>query len=106
MTDTRIPIQSEASSPLAAWDHLIPIVQALIDAGHQPIKNEEQYGFVEAPHEWKCELYDPITLDDWQMLNEKFIIPENIFYTHGMVRDGAGWVDIYGVPRDAVEYAE
>jgi hypothetical protein len=77
---------------------LLPIARFLIEErGHLPIYEPEDYGFHMGDDGFECRLTRSITAEDWEAVNERFVIPENIFFFCGyVIRDGANWIDMIG----------
>jgi hypothetical protein len=84
-----------ASEQEVTAHHLYPIAKFLIEErGHLPIEKPEKYGFWE-PYE--CKLTRAITRADWEAVNERFVLPENIgFFCGYIIRDSANGIDIIG----------
>lgn len=43
-----------------------------------------------------CQLTRTFTEEDWAAINERFVIPDNIVFYHGLIRDNANGVDMLG----------
>jgi hypothetical protein len=79
------------------WEHLIPIAQLLIERGHVPITKKQKFGFSSTPGGVECRLTRAFTLDDWDAINERFVVPDNLVYFRGLIRDNANKVDMIGI---------
>lgn len=79
-----------------SWHHMVPIANFLIQRGHPPINYTERSGFTGTMQGMKCRLGYWITDEDWTEVNEAFVIPSNIRYFEGMIRDSLNRVDIIG----------
>ena len=78
------------------YEHLFPIAALLIERGHVPIENPKEFGFCINPRDVVCQLTRRITAEDWHAINERFVLPDNIGYIQGIIRDIVNWVDIIG----------
>lgn len=78
------------------WEHLIPIAKLLIERGHLPIDEESKFGFGSSQIGTMCALGRKFTDEDWAAINERFVIPANVVYFHGLIRDNANRVDMLG----------
>lgn len=79
-----------------SWHHMVPIAKFLIERGHPPINYAERSGFAPTQQGMKCRLGYWITDEEWAEINEVFVIPANIKYFDGMIRDSVNRVDIIG----------
>jgi hypothetical protein len=78
------------------YHHLYPIAQLLIERGHNPIDNKEKFGFCPTPGGVVCTLTHRFTEEDWAAINERFVLPDNIRWHNGLIRDTANWIDMMG----------
>lgn len=76
------------------YKHMIPIVKVLIERGHLPTSNRPKYGF--RGNGRKCHLTHALTDDDWTAVTDRYIIPENIVWRFGIIRDHENNVQIQG----------
>lgn len=79
------------------WEHLIPVAQVLIERGHLPLRRKDRSGFFSIPGGVVCHLTRAITPDDWKAINENLVIPDNLVYFRGLIRDNDNKVDIIGI---------
>jgi hypothetical protein len=83
--------------PAPWYRHLLPIAKFLIEErGHLPIEKPQKYGFWMTAGGFECHLTRSITEADWQAINQRFVIPENIRYHAGLIRDGVNRIDMVG----------
>jgi hypothetical protein len=85
--------------PLFSIEHLLPIAKFLIEErGHLPIDYPQDYGFntMAGAGGFDCHLTREITQADWDAINQRFIIPDTIWYHLGLIRDGINHMDIMG----------
>jgi hypothetical protein len=79
------------------YAHLIPIAKLPIERGHHlPLHRRSKFGFGSRPGRVVCDLSRTITPDDWAAINERFLLPDNIAYYKGLIRDSANGVDFLG----------
>ena len=80
--------------------HLRPITRFLItERGHMPIEeveDPEDWGFTQEMDGFECHLTHGITPEDWAAINERFVIPANVVYMFGLIRDQDNNIDIVG----------
>lgn len=79
------------------WEHLIPVAQLLIERGHLPLRRKDKSGFFSTPGGVVCHLTRAITPDDWDAVADKFVIPDNLVYFRGLIRDNDNKVDMLGI---------
>jgi hypothetical protein len=60
------------------------------------IENPDRYGYVYGLDGPKFELTRRITDEDWAALNERFVMPDNIGFDRGLMRDNDNHVDMMG----------
>lgn len=75
-----IEIQPEAPAGAKPYEHLKPIVQALLDAGNEISKAHgtiptDDFGFYMNRDGWICALRDPI---DFALIKSEFVLPSSI----------------------------
>lgn len=93
--DREVIPAGEQDRPL--WRHLVPMVRFLVEErGHLLINGPEKFGFVGMQSSYVCSLTRVITDDDWQALNERFVIPDNIGFFKGLIQDNENGCDIVG----------
>lgn len=80
----------------SGFRHMIPIARLLIERGHPPIDEDSTFGFNPSPAGMVCALGRMFSSADWDAINERFVIPDNIVYFHGLIRDNTNWVDMMG----------
>jgi hypothetical protein len=95
------PRQREAipsgEQPAPWYKHLLPIAKFLIEErGHMAIEKPEKYGCVYGLGGGKFRLTRRITDDDWAAINERFVMPDNIGFFNGLMRDNDNHVDMMG----------
>lgn len=93
------------------WRHLVPMVRFLVEErGHLIINGPEKWGFVGMQSGYVCGLTRVITDDDWRALNDHFVIPENIGFIPGLIRDHENGCDIVGSdwigPREGPQHVD
>lgn len=71
---------------------------------HLPISEPERWGFTSSQVGVICHLSRRITDQDWEALNERFLLPSNIGYRSGLIRDNDNRVDFVGVDELAGLY--
>jgi hypothetical protein len=76
--------------------HLIPLARFLVEErGHMPLEEPDEYGwFLE--NGMKCHLSRSITAEDWEAVNEHFVVPPNVVYIFGRIRDQVNKVEMIG----------
>jgi hypothetical protein len=79
-----------------SWHHMVPIANFLIERGHPPINYAERSGFTGTRYGMKCRLGYWISEADCVAINEAFVVPPNIQYYQGLIRDNVNRVDITG----------
>lgn len=74
------------------YEHLEPIVDALIEAGNKPTQSSR---FYQARDGWRCDLKKPI---DFKLLKERFEFPESIILSEPLDKIFCqnSWVEIKG----------
>jgi hypothetical protein len=83
--------------PGAGYRHLFPIARFLIEErGHMPLENPDRYGYVYGLGGGRFWFTRRITDEDWAALNERFVIPDNIGFFHGLMRDNDNHLDMMG----------
>jgi hypothetical protein len=83
--------------PAPWYRHLLPIAKFLIEErGHLPLEGPKKYGFHMADGGYECHLTRSISQADWEAINELFVIPENVGYHAGLIRDGINRIDMLG----------
>src|SRR3954454_206829 len=83
--------------PGPGYSHLFPIAKFLIEErGHMAIENPDRYGYIYGLDGAKFELTRRITDEDWAALNERFVMPDNIGFFHGLMRDNDNHIDMMG----------
>lgn len=93
--DREVIPAGEQERPL--WRHLTPMVRLLVEErGHLIIMEPNKWGFVGMSGRYECGLTRVITDDDWQALKERFVIPRNIGFFKGLIRDNENGCDIVG----------
>ena len=80
-----------------SWVHLVPIARFLIEErGHLPIHQPERWGFTSGQSGGLFQLSRRITDEDWEALNGHFVLPPNIWFHKGLIRDQDNGVDFLG----------
>jgi hypothetical protein len=79
-----------------AYRHLFPIAQLLIERGHNPIDCPDKFGFCPTQGGMVCTLTHRFTQEDWNAINERFVVPDNIRWFNGLIRDTANHIDMMG----------
>lgn len=93
-----------AAGPLDDGDrHLIPLVEFLVERGHRPIVNQHDHGFFYLAGKRRCWLSRRITRETWQAIAERFVLPDNIVLSPGLIEDKANKVLILGWDRVILE---
>jgi hypothetical protein len=83
--------------PMPGYRHLFPIAKFLIEErGHMPIENPDRYGYVYTLDGAKFRFTRRITDEDWAAINERFVMPKNIGFFHGLMRDNDNHIDMMG----------
>jgi hypothetical protein len=83
--------------PAPGYRHLLPIARLLIeDRGHMAIDRPEKFGFRQELDGYECHLTRSITAEDWAAVNERFVLPENVVYIFGLIRDQVNNIDMVG----------
>jgi hypothetical protein len=84
--------------PGIGYKHLFPIAKFLIEQrGHMAMEEPEAFGFIyENGSGYHCALTRSITGEDWAALNVRFVVPDNIVYIFGRIRDQANGIEIAG----------
>jgi hypothetical protein len=88
--------------PWFSFQHLVPIAKFLIqERGHGTLPKEEsvvsfEWGFVRM-NGLRCQLTHRITDEDWAAINERYVMPDNIGYRDGLIRDNVNSIDIEGI---------
>lgn len=78
------------------FEHLIPIAKLLIERGHLPIDEDSKFGFSPTQGGMVCALTRKFSEEDWAAINDRFLLPANVVYFHGLIRDNTNWVDMLG----------
>jgi len=79
------------------YTHLLPIAKFLVEErGHIPLERPERYGFRQTGGGLQCQLARRITDEDWAAINERFELPMNIQFFHGLIRDNDNRIDFMG----------
>lgn len=86
------------------WEHLIPVAKLLIERGHLPIRSDSKFGFHPSSGRTMCSLARRFTEEDWDAINQRFILPDTIVYFHGLIRDNVNRVDMMG--REEVTFPD
>jgi len=83
--------------PAPWFEHLLPVAKFLIEErGHMALENPEEYGYVDGLDGNKFYFTRRITDEDWEAIKERFVIPDNIGFFGGLLRDNANHVDMIG----------
>ncbi|HEX3830092.1 MAG TPA: hypothetical protein VHV82_22735 [Sporichthyaceae bacterium] len=84
--------------PAPWFEHLLPVAKFLIEErGHLPIYEPDDYGFHMGDDGFECRLTRSITAEDWAAINDRFVIPKNIwFFCDYIVRDDDNGIDMIG----------
>jgi hypothetical protein len=83
--------------PAPWYKHLLPIAKFLIEErGHMAIEKPEKYGYVYGLGGGRFRFTRRITDEDWAAINERFVMPNNIGFFHGLIRDNDNHVDMMG----------
>ena len=106
MNDEREAIAA-GRQPAPWYRHLLPIARFLIEErGHQAIERPDKFGFRQEMDGYECHLTRRITAEDWAAINDHFVLPENVVYIFGLIRDQTNNIDMVGhdemVERDGV----
>ncbi len=88
----KIKINSQSDDSARAYAHLIPIVEALVEAGNKWRGNSMFYLDVDG---WRCDLYQPI---DFGLLTIKFDLPKSILISEetDSILCKNTWIEIRG----------
>ncbi|MGQ0463995.1 MAG: hypothetical protein ACT4QG_01625 [Sporichthyaceae bacterium] len=79
------------------WHHVKPLIRFLVEErGHLLLHPDEPWGVVPLNGGRDCSLTRMITEESWAALNERFVIPDNIGYMAGFIRDFENGIDISG----------
>ncbi len=76
------------------YEHLFPIAKLLIERGHKPLDDWDKYGFAPGPNGITCWMTRAFTDEDWEAIKERFVIPRNIVFYKGLIRDNDNEVDM------------
>ena len=83
MSNEREVIQAGPVEPIS-WKHLYPIARFLVEErGHLPLYHPERWGFSGSG---SFQFSHRITEADWEAINRRFVIPENIVPLSGSVK--------------------
>ena len=84
----------------APYSHLVPIVEALLEAGNQlsPASGERipnRLGFYQDTHGWRCDLLRAI---DFDLVERTFELPSSLSLNSqaGLISDTLTWIEICG----------
>jgi hypothetical protein len=84
------------TQPAPWYLHLIPLAKFLVEErGHMPLEEPEEYGWV-LRNGMNCHLTRSITEEDWEAVNAHFVVPSNLVYIFGRIRDQANKVQLIG----------
>ena len=98
-SDPREVIPAGRLRPPSSWVHLVPLARFLVvERGHLPIHEPARWGFTGAG---SFQFSRRITEADWEALNQHFVIPPNIWFDQGLIRDQDNRADLFGA--DEVE---
>jgi hypothetical protein len=110
MNDEREVVQAGPVEPIS-WKHLYPIARFLVEErGHLPLYNPEKWGLSGSPVSFQFSRR--ITEADWEAINRRFVIPDNIVYyaPKGWIQDNVNRVYFEGndkiIGLDGVEPIE
>jgi len=86
------PIKPSSDDSARPFEHLLPIVEALLDEGNTS-RHEDL--FVLEKDGWRCDLHNPI---DFDFLEKRFDVPVSIRLSrqHGSILDEHSWIEIQG----------
>lgn len=66
-----------------------------------PLEEPEEFGFTQDYDGFKCHLTHAITDEDWTAINERFVVPGNVVYVFGRIRDQDNGIELIG--HDEIE---
>lgn len=94
-----------------SWTHLVPTARFLIEErGHLPLYEPERWGFTSSQAGGLFQLSRRITDEDWDAVQRRFVLPPNIVFYKGLIRDQDNGVTFLGVEElvgnDGVEPIE
>jgi hypothetical protein len=93
--DARVVIPAGRFRAPMGWKHLVPIARFLIEErGHLPLYEPERWGFTGTG---LFQFSRRITDEDWEAINQRFVIPPNVWFHNGLIRDQENGVDFLGV---------
>lgn len=78
------------------YRHMYPIAKVLIERGHLPIDYRDKYGFCPSGMGRRCHLTHALTDEDWAAVTDRYILPENIVWRFGIIKDHQNRVQIQG----------
>jgi hypothetical protein len=65
------------------------------ERGHTPLEKPEEYGWI-FENGMNSHLARGITPEDWEAINERFVVPANVVYIFGRIRDEANKLEVIG----------
>lgn len=99
----KIKIAAQPPSGEAPYAHLKPIVEALIEAGNEPLpvsggRVPDALGFYQDQDGWRCDLLRPI---DFELLRVNFQLPPSLSlnFEANSISDDRTWIQISGNRR-------